>query len=69
MIYELIAAIVLATIFLILYVKTAINLGTLKNKIKGLQKDVEVAKKQIEIAANHPDTPASLADRMRNGTL
>lgn len=69
MLYSLIGAIGLSGLFLYLFIRSEIANGNLKSDIKRLTKDVETAKKQLEAAANHPDTPASLAKRMRDGTL
>ncbi len=69
MIWGLLSAAGAAVIFLFLFIRSAINNGKLKNDNKELSKNVDVKQKQLEIAANHPDTPADLADRMRKGTL
>lgn len=69
MIYGLGGAIVAAVVFLWLFIRSAIANGNLKNQNSELQKNVDVKQKQLEIAANHPDTPADLAKRMRDGTL
>lgn len=69
MLYALLGAIGSAVLFLILFVRSAIANGKLKNLNAELSKDADIKQKQLEIAANHPDTPAELADRMRKGTL
>lgn len=69
MIYGLGGSIIAAIIFLWLFIRSAIANGKLKDQNEALQNNVNIKQKQLEIAANHPDTPASLADRMRKGTL
>lgn len=69
MLYGLIGAVLAAAILLWLLIRSVIENGLLRNQILELQKNVYVKQKQLEIAANHPDTPADLAKRMRDGTL
>lgn len=69
MIYGLLSAAGLAGLFLFLFIRSAIANGNLRKDIVRLTKDVDTAKKQLAIAANHPDTPAILAQRLRDGTL
>lgn len=69
MIWGLILSIVSAIVFLFLFIRSAIANGNLRNQNMELQKNVDVKQKQLEIAANHPDTPADLAKRMRDGAL
>ncbi len=59
----------LAALFLFLFVRSAIANGNLRNQNAELAKNADIKQKQLEIAANHPDTPAELAQRMRDGTL
>ena len=69
MIWGLISATGATIIFMVLYIRSLIRNSKLQNQNKELSKDVDVKQKQLEIAANHPDTPADLAKRMRDGTL
>ena len=69
MIWGIISAASVAALFLFLFIRSAINNGRLKIENEELKQNVDVKQKQLEIAANHPDTPASLADRLRKGTL
>lgn len=69
MIYGLVGAIIMAIVFLWLYIRSAIANGKIKDQNEALQNNVNIKQRQLEIAANHPDTPADLAKRMRDGTL
>lgn len=69
MIYALLITGGLATVFLFLFIRSAIANGQLKRINAELVHNVDIKQKQLEIAANHPDTPADLADRMRKGNL
>ena len=69
MLYALLGSIGAAGLFLWLFVRSAIANGILRAENTELKKNVDMAKKQLDIAANHPDTPADLAKRMRDGTL
>lgn len=69
MIFGLISAAGAAILFLFLFIRSSITNGKLKNENAELSKNVDVKQKQLEIAANHKDTPPELAERMRKGTL
>ena len=69
MIWALSIVSVLGFLFLFLLFRSGIKNGRLQLENQQIKKDLDNAKKQLSIAANHPDTPASLAERMRNGTL
>lgn len=59
----------IASLFLILLFRSGIKNGRLQLENTQVKKDLDNAKKQLAIAANHPDTPAILAQRLRDGTL
>lgn len=69
MIWALSIVSMIGSLFVFLFIRSAIANGKLKSENMELFKNVDVKQKQLEIAANHPDTPADLADRMRKGTL
>lgn len=69
MIWGLVSAVGAAIVFLFLFIRSAITNGKLNNENSELSKNVDIKQKQLEIAANHPDTPADLSKRMRDGTL
>lgn len=69
MIYGLLGAAGVSGLFIYLFVQSAIANGKLRAQIVLLVKDLASSRIQLEIAANHPDTPPELAQRMRDGTL
>lgn len=69
MIWGILSAAGAAVVFLWLFIRSAIANGKLRIENMELSKNVDTKQKQLEIAANHPDTPADLAKRMREGTL
>ncbi len=69
MIWGIVSTASAAIIFIFLFIRSTINNGKLRAENQGLQKNVDVVQKQLEIAANHKDTPPELAERMRKGTL
>lgn len=56
-------------IFMVLFIHSAIANGKLIIQLNELSKTVGPKQKQLEIAANHPDTPDDLAKRMHDGQL
>lgn len=69
MIYVILTSAGLAGLFLYLFIRAEVANGKLKLGNAELSKNADIKQKQLEIAANHPDTPADLAKRMRDGTL
>lgn len=69
MIYALLISSVFFILFLVLYIRSVIFNGILRNTIKELTKDVEIKQKQLEISSAVPATPDDLTKRMLDGTL
>lgn len=69
MIWALGGSVIAAVIFLVLFIRSSIANGKLRLQNSELLKNGTVIQKQLEIAANHPDTPDDLAKRMREGKL
>lgn len=69
MLYALGLSLGAAIIFIWLYIRAASRVSKLNYLVEALSKDVEIKKKQLEIAANDPSAPADLLKRMREGSL
>lgn len=69
MIWAVVVSAGAATVFLVLFIRACVENGKIKINNEWLKQNADIKQKQLEIAANHPDTPADLAKRMRDGTL